>query len=136
MRTSVKPREAVPSTVTLRPLVKLYGTSTPCTLWPSLRMYSTLYCVRVMKLFADGLSSTSFICSCTTALPTSLKIEPLSLTTSDLTVTLGGDPPVRLIMIRYEDPCPVRIASLHDGRHTAQSSTSATLTRPVHTTLR
>src|SRR4051812_34669749 len=136
VRTSVKPAVAPPVTVTFRPLVNANGTSTPCTLCPSVRTYSTRYCVSVMELLGVGLSSTSFICSSKVAVPTSVKIEPVSLTTSDSTVASFCGPPVRLVITRYDEPCPVRTASLHEDTAAAAASAMSSLARPPHTALR
>src|SRR6266542_852900 len=137
VRTRVKPTEPVSVMVAVTPLEKAKGTSTPGVLRPSLRTYSTRYCVIVMALTGLGPGPPlSFIRTLKLACPTSVKIDPVSLTTSDSTVVSLCGPPVRVVITRYDDDGPVRMAWLHDAAASSVSTTNAaSAMRAPHTAL-
>ena len=99
-----------------------YGTSTPGTLCPSERTYSTWYCVSVMKLFEVGAFGDvdepgSLRASLNAACPGSVKIVGTWFTTvmtSELTTVpnvpgLAPDAPSSVVSNRYDDVCPWRV---------------------------
>src|SRR6266568_8060580 len=140
MRTSVKPIDPLPLTVRFVPPSNANGTSTPGVFRPSDRTYSTWYCVMVMELLSVGARpAASFMASWNVAWPESSMMVPVLLMTSECTVPLPL-PPVRLVKIRYDEACPVRMALLHDvsAKSTAAASASAdtSLIRPPQTAFR
>src|SRR6185436_12689310 len=102
---------AVSWTVPVTPPSNAYGTSTPWTLWPSVRVNWTWYWSSVMKLAEVGSLGVvvvpgSFIASWSVTWPGSLKTGLTSEFTFVLNVGVPSAPdaPSSDEMIRYDDP--------------------------------
>src|SRR5919107_3190669 len=86
LRTSVKLTDPVLAMVVVRPPSNAQGTSTPCTLRPSERMYCTWYCVSVIALlvvgeFGDPDGPGSFSASWNDTCPRSANVDDTPSTT-------------------------------------------------------